>query len=94
MELGPKTTSPSPTPSNRPTVSRAPSISSSHATLAAKVPPMLLAAGERMKSVIASIALSTIRVPAAPSRRAQPSDNPGNRSRVLTPVFYPRPATR
>ena len=85
VELGPKTTSPSPTPSSPPTVPRAPSISSSQAVLAAKAPPMLLAAGERMKSVMASMAESTISVPAAPSRRAQPSDNPGNRSRMLTP---------
>lgn len=57
---------------------------SSHAVLAAKDPPRLLAQGERMKSVMASMAVSTMRVPAAPSRRAQPSASPGKRSREVT----------
>ena len=94
VELGPKTTSPSPTPRRRPTVSRALSTSSSQSWLAANVPPMLLGAGDRMNSVMASMAVSTISVPAAPSRRAQPSDSPGKRCRELIRDVYPRPATR
>ena len=68
--------------------------SRTQAALAANVPPRLLGADERMKSVIASMAVSTISVPAAPSRRAQPSCRPGKRSRGLTGPVYPRPAIR
>ena len=57
--------------------------SSSVACAAAKTPPWLALPPERTKSAMASIAASTICVPAGPSRRAQPSFKPGKRSRFI-----------
>jgi hypothetical protein len=79
--LGPKATPAGSPPSSVATLVRALATSSSVRTAAANRPPWLALWPERMNSVIASIALSTICVPAGPSSRAQPSRRPGKRSR-------------
>jgi hypothetical protein len=79
--LGPNATPRGSAPSIRATASRACSTISSEARAWGKAPPSLAVRPERIHSAIASIALSTICVPPGPSRRAQPSASPGNRSR-------------
>ncbi len=79
--LGPKTTPCGSAPSSVATLVRVAATSSSVRSAAANRPPWLALWPERMKSAIASIAPSTICVPAGPSSRAQPSRRPGNRSR-------------
>ena len=48
-----------------------------------KAPPWLALWPERIQAAISSMASSTIWVPAAPSRRAQPSARPGKRVRCM-----------
>ena len=48
-----------------------------------KAPPLLAEWPERIQAAISSMASSTIWVPAAPSRRAQPSVRPGKRVRCM-----------
>ena len=60
---------------------RVESVTSSVACPAAKRPPWFALLPERDHSDIASIAVSTICVPAGPSNRDQPSRSPGKRSR-------------
>src|SRR4051795_12994042 len=89
--LGPKTTPCGSAPSSAPTVARVESTSSSVARPASKSPPWFALLPDRIQSAIASIAVSTICVPAGPSSRAQPSRSPGKRSRFTRretiPVF-------
>src|SRR3954452_9636573 len=79
--FAPKTTPRASAPSSSPTVERVRATRSSVARPASNNPPWFADRPERIQSAIASIALSTICVPAGPSRRAQPSPNPGKRSR-------------
>jgi hypothetical protein len=79
--LGPKTMPRGSPPSSVPTLVRAEATSSSERTAASNTPPWLALSPERMKSAIASIAASTICVPAGPSSRVQPPRSPGKRSR-------------
>ena len=79
--LGPNTTPCGSPPSSVPTLVRADATSSSVRAAASNRPPWLALWPERMKSAIASIAASTICVPAGPSSRAQPPRSPGKRSR-------------
>ena len=58
---------------------------------AAKTPPWFAVRPDRIQSAMASMAVSTICVPAGPSRRAHPSRRPGNRSRFTR---RPRAAAR
>ena len=69
--LKPKTISPGGAPSSAPALARADATSSSVACAAAKAPPWLAPRPERIHASIASIAASTICVPAGPSSRAQ-----------------------
>src|SRR4051794_11246441 len=78
--LGPKTTPCGSAPSSAPTVTRVESTSSSVARPASNSPPWFALLPDRIQSAIASIAVSTICVPAGPSSRAQPSRSPGKRS--------------
>ena len=57
--------------------------SASVRSAASKAPPLLAAWPERIQAAISSMASSTIWVPAAPSRRAQPSARPGKRVRCM-----------
>src|SRR3954447_13743444 len=79
--FGPKTTPRGSAPSSAPTVARVESTSSSVARPASNSPPWFALLPDRIQSAIASIAVSTICVPAGPSSRAQPSRSPGKRSR-------------
>src|SRR3954452_5699841 len=79
--FGPNTTPRASAPSKAPTVARVESTSSSVARPASNTPPWLAFLPDRIQSAIASIAESTICVPAGPSSRAQPSRSPGKRSR-------------
>ena len=79
--LGPKATPRGSPPSSVATLVRALATSSSVRWAASNRPPWLALWPERMNSAIASIALSTICVPAGPSSRAQPPRSPGKRSR-------------
>ena len=78
---GPKATPSGAAPSRRPTLARVAATTSSLARACGKCPPSLAVLPERIHSVIASIAASTIWVPPGPSRRAHPSASPGKRSR-------------
>src|SRR4051812_10501439 len=89
LMLSPKTIPCGSPPRKAATLARVCSTSSSVARAAAKAPPWLALRPERIQSAIASIAASTICVPAGPSSRAQPSARPGKRSR-----FTRRPAAR
>ena len=92
---GPKTTPSGPAPSSRATEARASSTSASVRSAAWKAPPWLAPWPERIQAAISSMASSTIWVPAAPSRRAQPSLRPGKRVRCMAadPSTVPRHAT-
>ncbi len=82
--LGPNATPRASAPSSRATLARASSTISSLARACGNIPPSFAVRPERIQSVIASIAASTIWVPPGPSRRAQPSARPGKRSRFTT----------
>ena len=92
---GPKTTPSAPAPSSRATEARASSTSASVRSAARNAPPWLAEWPERIQAAISSMASSTIWVPAAPSRRAQPSLRPGKRVRCMAadPSTVPRHAT-
>ena len=81
--LGPKATPRASPPSSAPTLSRVLATSASVCRAASNSPSEFAPWPERIHSSIASIALSTICVPAGPSRRAQPSRRPGKRSRFI-----------
>ena len=82
--LKPKTIWSGGAPSRAPALARADSTSSSVACAAAKTPPWLAPRPERIQASIASIAVSTICVPAGPSSRAQlEAARPGKRSRFI-----------
>ncbi len=84
VKLAPKTISPAGAPSSAPALARAEASSSSVAWAAANTPPWLAPRPERIQASMASIALSTICVPAGPSSRAQAaSARPGKRSRFM-----------
>ena len=70
-------------PSSRATEARASATSASVRSAAWKAPPWLAVWPERIQAAISSMASSTICVPAAPSRRAQPSARPGKRVRCM-----------
>ena len=80
---GPKTTPSGVAPSSRATEARASATSASVRSAAWKAPPWLALWPERIQAAISSMASSTIWVPAAPSRRAQPSVRPGKRVRCM-----------
>jgi pimeloyl-ACP methyl ester carboxylesterase len=80
---GPKTMPSAPAPSSRATEARAWSTSASVRSAAWNAPPWLAEWPERIHAAISSMASSTIWVPAAPSRRAQPSERPGKRVRCI-----------
>ena len=74
---------------------RARSSSASQASAAANEPPVLALSPLAAHAAMASIAVSTICVPAGPSKRAHPSRTPGNRCRIATsliPPSMPEPA--
>ena len=79
--LAPKQTPSAEAPSRAATLSRVRSSSASQASAALNEPPALALLPLDAQSVIASIAVSTICVPAGPSKRAHPSRTPGNRAR-------------
>ncbi len=79
--LGPNATPRGSAPSMSATAPRASSTTSPDARACGNAPPSFAVRPERIQSVMASIALSTICVPPGPSRRAQPSARPGKRSR-------------
>ena len=91
---GPKATLSGSAPNSRPTAARACSTHSSVAYAAANTPPWLAPRPERIQSSIAAIALSTICVPAGPSRRAQLPAAPGKRSRFMRARRRRAPARR
>ena len=92
---GPKTTPSAPAPSSRATEARASATSASVRSAARKAPPWLAEWPERIQAAISSMASSTIWVPAAPSRRAQPSLETGEAGAVhgADPSTVPRHAT-
>ena len=81
--LGPNAIPCASAPSISATAARADSTISTEASACGNAPPSLAVRPERIQSVIASIATSTIWVPPGPSRRAQPSARPGKRSRFI-----------
>ena len=91
---GPKATPASSAPRSRATEARARSTHASVACAAAKTPPWLALSPERMNAAIASIAVSTICVPAGPSRRTQLPASPGKRSRFTGAPVRRAPARR
>ena len=77
--LAPKQTASGVAPSRVAIVALVRSSRASHASAAAKAPPLLAFIPLAAQFVIASIAVSTICVPAGPSKRAHPSRTPGKR---------------
>ena len=91
---GPKATPAGSASSSRATDARARSTHASVACAAANTPPWLALSPERMNSAIASIAESTICVPAGPSSRTQLPASPGKRSRFTAAPAPRAPARR
>jgi hypothetical protein len=91
---GPNATPRGSAPKSCATVARASATHASVAWAAANAPPWFALRPERMNAAMASIALSTICVPAGPSSRAQPPDRPGKRSRFTTAPAPPARARR
>src|SRR5829696_9318943 len=85
--LAPKTILAGSPPSSVATCARARSSRASQASDAANAPPVLALSPLAAHVAIASMAVSTICVPAGPSKRAQPSHTPGNRRRMPSPLM-------
>ncbi len=81
--LAPNTIEAADAPRSSATRWRVRSSSASQASAASNAPPALALLPLAAHDVMASIAVSTICVPAGPSNRAHPSRTPGNRSRCM-----------